>query len=114
MGELHVALRHVGLDDDHMRRIITRINDVMSHGRKITFPMWYDIVADVHITDGLASSHCCIYRALLWPFLGIERWLRKKVILRRASASQYVMEGGDGQWARGGGQEAIGSNPGKR
>lgn len=77
--ELTEALRDMGLKDtdklcEHVRRI-----------RKdaISFADWYDIVSSYHLNDGHPSTHCAMYRVLLWPFMALERRFRRSVILRR-------------------------------
>lgn len=86
--ELQTALRNVGLSERHMDRMIKIVET--KTGESVSFPEWYDIVALLNESDGLASSHCILYEWILRPFLKIERKLRKRIIMRRAEASELM------------------------
>lgn len=93
-SELQTVLRGTGLKDEQMMRIFEMIE--RKRNKRISFPEWYDIVAKVYETDGLASIHCCMYEILLRPFMRIERRLRRQVIIRRAFTSPKLQRQLDG------------------
>jgi len=83
-GEVEEALKKLGLEPsvtDRLRKDLASVGDV------VTLPVWYDLVAEVHTTDGLAAYHSPLVGRLLGPFIKREHEKRKATVLRRVEAA---------------------------